>query len=861
VKRLALIALESPGAAANELAAGPGDDAGGWLALVAAALYSGPELVTEAVIGHVGALAGRPELAGDAGQVLALAVAQGIEPAMRLVSIPAVREAVSLWAPGRLEPEALPECMVGGIARRVRRVVMVHNIDDGQGDEIIRTGAMTQALVDCNPELEVVLITRRLHLYSHPRIRTVSIRDRAAARAALQTSCDALIDFFEPEITEVDYDPELEDAVEEVRARQRPFLDIRSRKGFNHFLFEHVSIDGREISAELGVDRRAGSVYLPAARLLAGLGLSVRPGADPVLAGISWPEAERYWDRPRPLLLLAPFGGGDRLKGYIGPEAVTTEVRRWIAEGWRVVVIPAGTSWGSTAAAVEAIGHLSDEERTFAAIGPAADSPADSLPTSPPLSFADAAMRLTVYGIVRADLVVSVEGWMVHAAHALGKAYRVLMLPYSHGVEWLPYGRTADQRAIRTAGPDPPLLEHPRKQSFTFVLRRLGLTEALPLIERSLSSDDRDIRLAAVAALAAIRTPEAEAALRRLISDPSHRVRAAAARGLMDRGATDETLQAHVWIGPDDRNWAPVLGMREAARPALEAAAAGDDPVVRREAARALRLLDFKPSRDGESVGMSRWWRRKSANTVKPSVLILTPVKDAAAFIPGYYERLQRLTYPASRISLGLLEGDSRDQTYAELEERLPRWRKRFRRAGLWKKDFGFRIPEGSQRWTEDVQAGRRTVLAKSRNQLLFRALDDEDWVLWLDVDVIEYPADILERLLAAGKDIVQPHCVLDYGGPTFDRNAWRDRGRLNMDSMRNDSELVELDAVGGTMLLVRADAHREGLIFPAAPYGNASALAREGGELETEGLGILAREMGYRCWGMPRLEIRHGKW
>src|SRR3954451_9590449 len=104
---------------------------------------------------------------------------------MGLLSIPAVRDAVMLWAPDRVPPDALPT-LVEGMSRRLRRVVMVHNIDDGQGDEIIRTGALAQALVDCHPELEIVLITRRLHLYTHPRIRTVSILDRAAAREALR---------------------------------------------------------------------------------------------------------------------------------------------------------------------------------------------------------------------------------------------------------------------------------------------------------------------------------------------------------------------------------------------------------------------------------------------------------------------------------------------------------------------------------------------------------------------------------------------------------------------------------------------------------------------------------------------------
>jgi hypothetical protein len=227
---------------------------------------------------------------------------------------------------------------------------------------------------------------------------------------------------------------------------------------------------------------------------------------------------------------------------------------------------------------------------------------------------------------------------------------------------------------------------------------------------------------------------------------------------------------------------------------------------------------------------------------------------------------LARLTFPVNRLSLGFLEGDSRDNTYAALEARLPELQRRYRRARLWKRDFGFRIPDGLPRWAPVIQIPRRTVISKSRNHLLSRALDDEDWVLWLDVDVVEYPPDIIERLLATGRDIVHPHCVKQYGGPTFDLNAWRDHGRVHMQDLRGGPDLVRLDAVGGTMLLVRADVHRDGLIFPPYLYGRRSPLARDPspfwsdtvGELDTEGLGLMAHDMGHQCWGMPNLEIRH---
>lgn len=248
-----------------------------------------------------------------------------------------------------------------------------------------------------------------------------------------------------------------------------------------------------------------------------------------------------------------------------------------------------------------------------------------------------------------------------------------------------------------------------------------------------------------------------------------------------------------------------------------------------------------------------------------PTVLVLTPVKDAAAHLPRYFDALAALDFPCDRMSLGLLEGDSTDATFELVSGRLGSLRGAYRRVTLARWDAGFRLPEGVSRWAAPFQYPRRVVLAKARNRLLMAALADEEWVLWLDVDVSDYPHDVLRRLLAAGKDIVTPHCVNELGGSTFDWNAWRDGGRQRMDSLRG-TELVRLDAVGATMLLVRADLHREGLIFPPYLYGRRSRFARDPspfdpedvGEVESEGLGIMAKDMGHECWGMPDLEIVH---
>jgi peptide chain release factor subunit 1 len=251
--------------------------------------------------------------------------------------------------------------------------------------------------------------------------------------------------------------------------------------------------------------------------------------------------------------------------------------------------------------------------------------------------------------------------------------------------------------------------------------------------------------------------------------------------------------------------------------------------------------------------------------SIDATVLILTPMKSAVRYLDRYFAGLKKLTYPRQLLSIGILEGDSEDGTYAETKARLAK--EDFGRVVFFKKDFGFRIRSGLPRYTDFYQPSRRAILARARNHLLFRALKDEDWVLWLDVDVIDYPSNIIEQLVSLDRDIVHPHCVLDPGGATFDLNAWRDHGHSRMQDLRGRG-LVRLDSVGGTMLLVRADCHRDGLIFPPFFYGGRSRWIRDPhplrgavvGEIETEGLGIMAKDMGIECWGLPDLEIYHAK-
>jgi UDP:flavonoid glycosyltransferase YjiC (YdhE family)/glycosyltransferase involved in cell wall biosynthesis len=252
-----------------------------------------------------------------------------------------------------------------------------------------------------------------------------------------------------------------------------------------------------------------------------------------------------------------------------------------------------------------------------------------------------------------------------------------------------------------------------------------------------------------------------------------------------------------------------------------------------------------------------------------PFVSILCPVKNALPHLPRFLSNLEQLSYPPERLRLAFLESDSSDGTYELLREWLPALQQRYADVQVHKLDFAYHSAE--VRWEVSAQRRRRAILAQSRNALIDLALAGSDWALWIDVDLSDWPPDSIQRLLAPGKPIVVPNCVVAPGGRPFDLNSFKLKpnaaqldwtpylidgilqppvgfGRLYLNDLRNH-ELVELDGIGGAMLLVRADLHRDGLRFPEEPYQHL---------IETEGLARRARDLGIACYGLPNLEVIH---
>lgn len=255
-----------------------------------------------------------------------------------------------------------------------------------------------------------------------------------------------------------------------------------------------------------------------------------------------------------------------------------------------------------------------------------------------------------------------------------------------------------------------------------------------------------------------------------------------------------------------------------------------------------------------------------------PNVAVFVPVRDGTPFLARNLDLVAALDYPKEKLRIVYCEGDSIDGSRALLKKLCDQRQSEFRDIDILGHHSGTAF-QRKHRWKPQLQLKRRGAIAGARNTLIREGLSDEDdWILWLDVDVSDFPTDVLRTLLATGEKIVTPDCVTEPGGSSYDLNAYLDSGkpadseyykyvvgglfqppssyyhRLHLHDMRY-LDKVPLSAVGGTMLLVHSSVHRAGLDFPQMPYKHL---------IETEAFGRLANDAGLRPVGLPNIEIVH---
>ncbi|KAF2689132.1 glycosyltransferase family 62 protein [Lentithecium fluviatile CBS 122367] len=274
-------------------------------------------------------------------------------------------------------------------------------------------------------------------------------------------------------------------------------------------------------------------------------------------------------------------------------------------------------------------------------------------------------------------------------------------------------------------------------------------------------------------------------------------------------------------------------------------------------------------------------------------VLILTPL---ARFYQEYWDNLIKITYPHDLISLGYIIPKTKEgnAAYAALQSQVTKTQsgpknKRFASVTILRQDTEnpLQTQLESERHKMENQKARRAAMAKARNSLLFTTLGPTtSWVMWLDADIVEFPATIIQDLADYDAPIIAPNCFQRYYDEKkkamdirpYDYNNWIDsptakelaakmgkddillEGYAEMPTYRSLMAMmydqsadratkVKLDGVGGAALLVKADVHRDGAMFPPFSFYHL---------IETEGFAKMAHRLNWDSYGLPNYLVYH---
>ncbi|CAN6657389.1 mannan polymerase complexes subunit Mnn9p [Trichomonascus vanleenenianus] len=275
----------------------------------------------------------------------------------------------------------------------------------------------------------------------------------------------------------------------------------------------------------------------------------------------------------------------------------------------------------------------------------------------------------------------------------------------------------------------------------------------------------------------------------------------------------------------------------------------------------------------------------------REKVLILTPL---ARFYEEYWDNLLRLTYPRDLVELGFIvpHNSVGDQALKKLDAAVKKVqtgpkKNRFSKITILRQDTeSLDSHTEKDRHALAAQKQRRSQMSLARNSLLFSTIGpDTAWVLWLDSDIVETPPTLIQDLAKHDRALIVPNCYQRYQDREkgasirpYDYNSWQDSevAQEMAKSMSDDEILVEgyaematyrtlmaalyeekgdkhweieLDGVGGTALLVKAEVHRDGAMFPPFPFYHL---------METEGFAKMAKRLGYQAYGLPNYLVYH---
>ncbi|KAI8379060.1 uncharacterized protein BYT42DRAFT_496296 [Radiomyces spectabilis] len=258
------------------------------------------------------------------------------------------------------------------------------------------------------------------------------------------------------------------------------------------------------------------------------------------------------------------------------------------------------------------------------------------------------------------------------------------------------------------------------------------------------------------------------------------------------------------------------------------------------------------------------------------NVLIATIVQaDSLKHMEHFLNLIEQLAYPNNNIDLAILVLDPAPTTVHAVRLYVERANLHVS-VDLYAKtlDDDLKLVFPTEQPVYELEPLQRSAMARARNYLIQSALKvHHDHVLWLDIHLDEVPATLLQDLIQLDVDIVVPNTMIRSGDNVlgFDRQNWQETEtslslqhevaedfifmegwwefethRLLMVDISNAADpfqKVQLDGIGSTCSLTKAEIHRSGILYAPYPYQH---------QLDSEAMAKMAKAAGYQVYGLP---------
>ena len=215
-------------------------------------------------------------------------------------------------------------------------------------------------------------------------------------------------------------------------------------------------------------------------------------------------------------------------------------------------------------------------------------------------------------------------------------------------------------------------------------------------------------------------------------------------------------------------------------------------------------------------------------------VLVVTPVRKAARWLPFFRGSFERLSYPREKLSFAFAVGQASDDSYGHVSK----FKETFKNVTI-----GHVNLPGHNRFMK---------LTQIRNKIIEENLKDQEYVWSIDSDIVNFPPNILDQLIDHDVDIVAPLVLIEGTNRFYDILAFLYQGKQFTHALPycpacKRNELFEVDSVG-TCYLARSDIFKQGIKYST----------HEGKISEQICFCQEARKKGFKIWVDPTIKVLH---